>query len=100
MQLLLHSKDGHMVLKECLLCLLQWFKFDDDVVSRCKKNEAIEQNFGGHDDDIAIRQSTNAYMLVYIRESHASKSVCILSTITSYIRLLNIILFDETLDNG
>lgn len=53
-------------------CIAQWFKFDDDVVSRCKKNEAIEQNFGGHDDDIAIRQSTNAYMLVYIRESVAS----------------------------
>lgn len=50
----------------------KWFKFDDDVVSRCKKNEAIEQNFGGHDDDIAIRQSTNAYMLVYIRESVAN----------------------------
>jgi len=53
----------------------QWFKFDDDVVSRCKKNEAIEQNFGGTDDDINIRQSTNAYMLVYIRQSHISMSL-------------------------
>jgi len=54
------------------MCDCQWFKFDDDVVSRCKKNEAIEQNFGGPDDDISIRQSTNAYMLVYIRQSHIS----------------------------
>jgi len=53
----------------------QWFKFDDDVVSRCKKSEAIEQNFGGTDDDISIRQSTNAYMLVYIHQSHISMSV-------------------------
>lgn len=58
-----------------MMLLFQWFKFDDDVVSRCKKNEAIEQNFGGHDEDISIRQSTNAYMLVYIRESHISKHI-------------------------
>jgi len=58
-----------------LICACQWFKFDDDVVSRCKKNEAIEQNFGGTDDDISIRQSTNAYMLVYIRQSHISTSL-------------------------
>jgi len=58
----------------------QWFKFDDDVVSRCKKNEAIEQNFGGTDDDISIRQSTNAYMLVYIRQSHISVYQLISST--------------------
>jgi len=57
-----------------VICGCQWFKFDDDVVSRCKKNEAIEQNFGGTDDDISIRQSTNAYMLVYIRQSHISMS--------------------------
>jgi len=54
------------------MCGCQWFKFDDDVVSRCKKNEAIEQNFGGSDDEISVRQSTNAYMLVYIHQSHIS----------------------------
>lgn len=52
----------------------KWFKFDDDVVSRCKSSEAIEYNFGGGggDDDLFLRQCTNAYMLVYIRESHLS----------------------------
>ncbi|ESO84027.1 hypothetical protein LOTGIDRAFT_184079 [Lottia gigantea] len=51
----------------------KWCKFDDDVVSRCTKSEAIEQNFGCHDEDMTIRYCTNAYMLVYIRESHLNE---------------------------
>ena len=52
-------------------CLFQWCKFDDDVVSRCTKQEAIENNYGGHDDDMnmTVKHCTNAYMLVYIRDS-------------------------------
>ncbi|XP_050394501.1 ubiquitin carboxyl-terminal hydrolase 7 isoform X1 [Patella vulgata] len=47
----------------------KWCKFDDDVVSKCTKTEAIEHNFGGQDDDMTVKHCTNAYMLVYIRES-------------------------------
>jgi ubiquitin carboxyl-terminal hydrolase 7 len=41
------------------------------VVSRCTKQEAIEHNYGGHDDDMnmTVKHCTNAYMLVYIRDS-------------------------------
>ncbi|KAF4524831.1 hypothetical protein B566_EDAN014313 [Ephemera danica] len=48
-----------------------WCKFDDDVVSRCTKQEAIENNYGGQDDDMnmTVKHCTNAYMLVYIRDS-------------------------------
>uniref|UniRef100_A0A182QCW3 Ubiquitin carboxyl-terminal hydrolase 7 n=1 Tax=Anopheles farauti TaxID=69004 RepID=A0A182QCW3_9DIPT len=47
----------------------KWCKFDDDVVCRCSRNEAIEQNYGGHDNELNLRHSSNAYMLVYVRES-------------------------------
>jgi ubiquitin carboxyl-terminal hydrolase 7 len=41
------------------------------VVSRCTKQEAIENNYGGQDDDMnmTVKHCTNAYMLVYIRDS-------------------------------
>lgn len=48
----------------------KWFKFDDEVVSRCSKRDAITANFGGTQaDDLTYRTSTNAYMLVYVRDS-------------------------------
>ncbi|XP_044734467.1 ubiquitin carboxyl-terminal hydrolase 7-like [Chrysoperla carnea] len=52
----------------------KWCKFDDDVVSRCTKQEAIEHNYGGHDEDmnLTVKHCTNAYMLVYIRDSQLS----------------------------
>ncbi|XP_064406140.1 ubiquitin carboxyl-terminal hydrolase 7-like [Halichondria panicea] len=46
-----------------------WLKFDDDVVSTCSRKDAIENNFGGSDDALGIRNCTNAYMLVYVRDS-------------------------------
>ncbi|XP_070580003.1 ubiquitin carboxyl-terminal hydrolase 7-like [Ptychodera flava] len=57
----------------------KWCKFDDDVVSRCSKTEAIDNNFGGHEDDISVKHCTNAYMLVYIRDSDKDD---ILQTVT------------------
>lgn len=47
----------------------RWAKFDDDVVSLATKKEAIDNNFGGYEDDITVKHCTNAYMLVYIRDS-------------------------------
>ena len=56
-------------LRLIILLVFQWCKFDDDVVSRCTKQEAIEANYGGTDSELPIQQARNAYMLVYIRDS-------------------------------
>ncbi|XP_064631404.1 ubiquitin carboxyl-terminal hydrolase 7-like isoform X2 [Lineus longissimus] len=73
---LVHSGDnhgGHYVVYINPKGEGKWCKFDDDVVCRCSKEEAKDHNFGGHDDDITIKRYTNAYMLVYIRESSFSE---------------------------
>nr|CAB3267570.1 ubiquitin carboxyl-terminal hydrolase 7-like [Phallusia mammillata] len=55
----------------------KWCKFDDDVVSRCTKKEAFLGSFGGVGDDSFIgRNSTNAYMLVYIRKNKLKDVLC------------------------
>ncbi|XP_065899371.1 ubiquitin carboxyl-terminal hydrolase 7-like isoform X1 [Dysidea avara] len=87
---LVHSGDnygGHYV-----ACLnpkgdgKQWYKFDDDVVSKCLKRDAIDYNFGGVEDIAAMRSCTNAYMLVYIRKSHMGRcSVCVVDLIHQMI---------------
>lgn len=50
------------------------FKFDDDRVTPATLNEVLEDNFGGEDVTAPMHarsenRFTNAYMLVYIRES-------------------------------
>ncbi|XP_014681204.1 PREDICTED: ubiquitin carboxyl-terminal hydrolase 7-like [Priapulus caudatus] len=57
----------------------KWCKFDDDVVSRCTKQEAMENNFGGHEEDVSVKRCTNAYMLVYVRDSSLGE---LLQTVT------------------
>lgn len=70
---LVHSGDnhgGHYVVYINTNAEGKWCKFDDDVVSSCTKTEAIEQNYGGADDEIVnSKNCSNAYMLVYIRVS-------------------------------
>ena len=68
---LVHSGDnhgGHYVVFINPIGDGKWCKFDDDVVSRCTKMEAIDHNFGGNEDDVTVKHCTNAYMLVYIRD--------------------------------
>lgn len=58
-----------------------WFKFDDDRVTRVLEREVLEDNFGGEYPNgqlgqtgvrapvRAMKRFTNAYMLVYVREA-------------------------------
>ena len=74
---LVHSGDnhgGHYVVFINPKADGKWFKFDDDVVSSCRRVEAIEQNYGGNDDEISFHaKCSNAYMLVYIRKSELER---------------------------
>lgn len=57
----------------------EWFKFDDDRVTPALLKEVLEENFGGEQlgglpmnmrpNGRPMNRFTNAYMLVYIRES-------------------------------
>ena len=69
---LVHSGDahrGHYVVFIDPKGDSNWCKFDDQIVSKCSKREAIEYNYGGHDETGGIKRYTSAYMLVYIRNS-------------------------------
>ena len=67
----------------------QFYRFDDDRVTRATRREAIDENFGGdyapngingslktqnpYTRQWSTKRSNNAYMLVYIRESRLDK---------------------------
>ncbi|PRT54580.1 Ubiquitin carboxyl-terminal hydrolase 21 [Wickerhamiella sorbophila] len=47
-----------------------WFRFDDDRVTRASLKEVLDDNFGGElPNSRGIKRITSAYMLVYIRKS-------------------------------
>ncbi|EDV95916.1 ubiquitin carboxyl-terminal hydrolase 7 [Drosophila grimshawi] len=74
---LVHSGDihgGHYVVFINPKADGRWYKFDDEIVTTCRKEEAIEHNYGGINDEIKFHsKSTNAYMLVYMRQSHLDR---------------------------
>lgn len=69
----------------------QFYRFDDDRVTRATRREAIDDNFGGdyatngingslkgqnpYTRQWSTKRSNNAYMLVYIRESRLDKII-------------------------
>jgi ubiquitin carboxyl-terminal hydrolase 7 len=65
-----------------------FFRFDDDRVTRATKREAIDDNFGGdygaqpgqkgqnpYTRQWSTKRSNNAYMLVYVRESRVDEII-------------------------
>lgn len=53
-----------------------WFRFDDETVMRVSAKDAMDRNFGLTPEDARYaRTSTNAYMLVYIRDSQLDEAV-------------------------
>ncbi|XP_013611723.1 PREDICTED: ubiquitin carboxyl-terminal hydrolase 13 isoform X1 [Brassica oleracea var. oleracea] len=65
----------------------QWYKFDDERVTKEVVNRALEEQYGGEEElpqnnpgvnnpPIKFTKYSNAYMLVYIRESDKDKIIC------------------------
>ncbi|XP_039172377.1 ubiquitin carboxyl-terminal hydrolase 12 isoform X1 [Eucalyptus grandis] len=65
----------------------QWFKFDDERVTKEDIKRALEEQYGGEEElpqtnpgfnssPFKFTKYSNAYMLVYIRESDKDKIVC------------------------
>lgn len=65
----------------------QWFKFDDERVTKEDLKRALEEQYGGEEElpqtnpgfnnaPFKFTKYSNAYMLVYIRESDKDKVVC------------------------
>ncbi|CAO2820246.1 unnamed protein product [Amaranthus hypochondriacus] len=65
----------------------QWFKFDDERVTKEDMKKALEEQYGGEEEfpqtnpafnnaPFKFTKYSNAYMLVYIRESDKDKVVC------------------------
>ncbi|KAI8539604.1 hypothetical protein RHMOL_Rhmol09G0196000 [Rhododendron molle] len=65
----------------------QWFKFDDERVTKEDIKRALEEQYGGEEElpqtnpgfnnsPFKFTKYSNAYMLVYIRESDKEKVIC------------------------
>ncbi|XP_011626363.1 ubiquitin carboxyl-terminal hydrolase 13 isoform X1 [Amborella trichopoda] len=64
----------------------QWFKFDDERVTKEDMKRALEEQYGGEEElpqnpgfnntPFKFTKYSNAYMLVYIRESDKEKVIC------------------------
>ncbi|KAK6942493.1 MATH/TRAF domain [Dillenia turbinata] len=64
----------------------QWFKFEDERVTKEDMKRALEEQYGGEEElppnpgfnntPFKFTKYSNAYMLVYIRESDKEKIVC------------------------
>jgi ubiquitin carboxyl-terminal hydrolase 7 len=69
----------------------QWFKFDDDRVTKCAAKDAIEGNFGNDPVSTgtrAYRRFSSAYLLVYVRADDVSNVLAdvALDTIPVHVR--------------
>ncbi|KAI3916569.1 hypothetical protein MKW98_026311 [Papaver atlanticum] len=63
----------------------QWFKFDDERVTKEDMKRALEEQYGGEEElpnagfnntPFKFTKYSNAYMLVYIRDSDKDKIIC------------------------
>ncbi|XP_026398326.1 ubiquitin carboxyl-terminal hydrolase 13-like [Papaver somniferum] len=71
--ILAHSGGGHSGHYYALIrptVSKQWFKFNDEMVTKEDIKQVLEEQYGGE------ARYSNAYMLVYIRESNRDEIIC------------------------
>ncbi|CAA6653759.1 unnamed protein product [Spirodela intermedia] len=83
----LHSAWGHYYAFIRPTLSDQWYKFDDERVTKEDTKRALEEQYGGEEElpqanpgfnnvPFKFTKYSNAYMLVYIRESDKEKIIC------------------------
>ncbi|KAF0919160.1 hypothetical protein E2562_028458 [Oryza meyeriana var. granulata] len=87
---LVHSGGGHGGHYYAFICPALsdiWYKFDDERVTKEDMRRALEEQYGGEEElphtnpglnttPLRFTKHSNAYMLVYIRESDKEKIIC------------------------
>ena len=57
----------------------KWYKFNDSSVTKSSEKEAVDNNFGGTNEN-SQSKAFSAYMLIYVRKSSFSKIFCDIKT--------------------
>lgn len=74
----------------------EFYKFEDDRVTRATKKEAMNNNFGSDSTAAARKRCKTAVILIYVRKSRLDDIFCANSTTDNVPPLLSMYLYSDT----